>query len=122
MLQYGRLLAAGLGPCLVGKNEGIVQILGQYRMLKSAVMKGMIALIGLTICTPLVAQNVPYKLVIRWYQSDLTVIDYPTKARCEAARTAVLDEIVRLQMETQKTYPGATPVGPSFNGAFCIPG
>lgn len=69
------------------------------------------------------AQVTPYKLVISWYQSNLTVLDYPTKGRCEAAASAVNDEVVRRFVENlKKLPPGSVPVGTTPNGAFCIPG
>jgi hypothetical protein len=64
----------------------------------------------------------PYKLVISWYQSDLTIIDYPSRARCEAAAKAVSDEVTRRSAEADAKFPGGTKIGTSPNGAFCIPG
>ena len=65
----------------------------------------------------------PYKLVITWYQSDLAVIDYPSRARCEKAKRAVEDEVARRKAESEATAPpGSVVIGKSPNGAFCIPG
>lgn len=69
------------------------------------------------------AQATSYKLIIVWYQSSLTVIDYPSAARCEAGRKAVLDEIRRRQAQADADAPpGSVIIGRSPNGAFCIPG
>lgn len=69
------------------------------------------------------AQAAPFKLVISWYQSDLTVIDYPTKDRCDAAARAVNAEIARRLAEADaQAPPGSVRVGTGPNGAFCIPG
>ena len=65
----------------------------------------------------------PYKLVITWYQSNITVIDYPSQARCEAARRAVEAEIERRKSASAASLPaGSITIGSSPNGAFCIPG
>lgn len=73
--------------------------------------------------TPAFAQAAPYKLVIVWYQSSLTVIDYPSAARCEAARKAVMDEVKRRNEQADAEMPpGAVRIGRSPNSAFCIPG
>lgn len=72
---------------------------------------------------PVYAQSAPYKLVISWYQSNLTVVEYPSKARCEAAARALNEEVDRRTAETLASMPaGSVPVGKSPNGAFCIPG
>lgn len=63
---------------------------------------------------PAVQADGPYKLVITWYQS-IAVVDYPSKARCERAKQAVLD----------RTRAKALASGlPAESGdiAFCIPG
>lgn len=68
-------------------------------------------------------QPTPYKLVIVWHQSNLTVIDYPNLPRCEAARKAVTEEIRRRNEQADADAPpGAIRIGRSPNGAFCIPG
>jgi hypothetical protein len=65
----------------------------------------------------------PYKLVITWYQSDLTVIDYPNRARCEKAKQTVEEEIAKRKAESDALAPpGSIVIGKSPNGAFCIPG
>lgn len=58
------------------------------------------------------AQSVTsYKLIITWYQAGIVAVDYPSKARCEAAKLAVMQAIERRNG------------GPSGNDiAFCIPG
>ena len=48
------------------------------------------------VAAPALAQSGPFKLVIAWYQSNLTVIDYPSQARCEQARKAVMIEMEEL--------------------------
>lgn len=68
------------------------------------------------------AQASPYKLIITWYQSNLTVIDYPTKERCEAAAKAIKAEVERQLVESAAVRPGSTLVSKGPNGAFCIPG
>ena len=69
------------------------------------------------------AQAAPYKLVISWYQSNLTVIDYPTRDRCLAAARAVNAEVERKQAESDAKAPaGSVRIGTSPNFAFCIPG
>jgi hypothetical protein len=80
-------------------------------------------MIALALAIAAQAQVGPYKLVITWYQSDLTVIDYPSSARCEVARRAVEAEVARRQREGLAGQPpGTVIVGKSPNGAFCIPG
>lgn len=65
----------------------------------------------------------PFKLVITWYQSDLTIIDYPSRARCEIAKRAVEDEIAQREAEAAAARPAGTIIiSKSPNGAFCIPG
>lgn len=78
---------------------------------------------ALAFAQPLGAQErpLPYKLIISWYQSNLIVIDYPTKVRCEAAAKAVNDEVERKIAEVSIST-GAVPVIKGPNGAFCIPG
>lgn len=79
--------------------------------------------IALTAAVPAFAQAGPYKLIITWYQSNLTVIDYPSLARCEQARRAVEAEIERRAATSQAALPpGSITIGLSPNGAFCIPG
>lgn len=69
------------------------------------------------------AQALPYKLVISWYQSNLTVIDYPSKARCEAAAQVINDGVaLRSAIAESKLPPGTIKIGESVNLAFCIPG
>lgn len=53
----------------------------------------------------------PYKLIITWYQAGIVAVDYPSKARCEAARLAVMQAI-----EKRNGGPGGNDI------AFCIPG
>lgn len=53
----------------------------------------------------------PYKLIITWYQAGIVAVDYPTKARCEAARLAVMEAIAK----RSRTSDGS-------DIAFCIPG
>lgn len=56
----------------------------------------------------------PYKLVITWYQ-NITVTDYPNRARCEAGRHAVVERAL-----TRAAKAGLPPE--SADIAFCIPG
>ena len=80
---------------------------------------------GLVLCwsNTAMAETIPYKLIITWYQSNVVVIDYPSAVRCAAARDAVLAEVARREAESaaQRTS-NVTAVGASPNGAFCIPG
>jgi hypothetical protein len=69
------------------------------------------------------AEDGPYKLIITWYQSNVTVIDYPNSARCEKAKLAVEAEVARRNREAAEKMPqGGVIIGASPNGAFCIPG
>lgn len=64
----------------------------------------------------------PFKLVITWNQS-ITVVDYPSFVRCDAARKAVEAEVQQRARENLAAMPeGTRVVGRSTNGAFCIPG
>jgi Skp family chaperone for outer membrane proteins len=77
------------------------------------------------LATPAVtfAQSAPFKLVITWVDAGVVVVDYPSAARCDAARKAVQAEVDRRSRESaQALPPGAIVVGKSPNGAFCIPG
>lgn len=88
-------------------------------------MKAVLFLAFVALATPTVAvaQAGPAKLVISWYQSNLTVIDYPSKERCEAAARAVNAEVARRLAENDALAPpGSIRLGGSPNGAFCIPG
>ena len=86
-------------------------------------MKALIPLMLVAVSAPALAQTGPYKLVITWYQSSLTVIDYPSATRCEAARRAVIEEAKRRSDQADADAPaGSIKVGRSPNGAFCIPG
>ncbi len=65
----------------------------------------------------------PAKLLISWFQSGLTSVDYPSQARCEQARSFVEAEVRRRARETAAALPpGSVTIGVSPNGAFCIPG
>ena len=52
-------------------------------------MKWMAASLALLIATPAIAQSSPYKLIILRGNEGITTADYPSAARCEAARTAI---------------------------------
>ena len=54
------------------------------------------------------AQATPYKLVILWGDSGVAVVDYPSAARCQAAKT-VLEE--RKVQERRVRQPQAAPGG-----------
>lgn len=65
----------------------------------------------------------PFKLIITWHGSNLTVIDYPSFQRCDLARQAVAAEAERRQRASDAAMPaGSVRIGTSPNGAFCIPG
>lgn len=69
------------------------------------------------------AQSSQYKLITAWYQSNLTVIDYPSKDRCEAAARAVNAETARWLAESDALAPpGSIRISNGANTAFCIPG
>ncbi len=86
-------------------------------------MKLALGLLFVTVPTAAVAQAAPYKLIITWYQSDLTVIDYPSLARCEQAKLAIEAEIQKRKRENDALAPpGSIVIGKSPNGAFCMPG
>ena len=82
-----------------------------------------LGIFALAAALPVTAQEpwLPHKLVIVWYQSNLTVIDYPSKARCEAAAKAVNEQVARKVQEVVAAT-GARPVITGPNEAFCIPG
>ena len=63
----------------------------------------------------------PAKLIVTWYQSGVTVINYPSQGRCEEARK-VIDAEVQRRVKESAANPNFLPIGPSANGAFCIPG
>ena len=86
-------------------------------------MRWLAVIIALALPASAQAQSAPYKLIISWYQSNLTVIDYPSKDRCEAAARAVNAEVARKLAESDAAAPaGSIRVGIGPNGAFCIPG
>ena len=86
-------------------------------------MKLALGLLLVAAPTTAVAQAAPYKLIITWYQSNLTVIDYPSLARCGQAKMAVEAEIQKRKRENDALAPPSSIViGKSPNGAFCIPG
>lgn len=61
------------------------------------------------------AADSPYKLVVTWYQSGITAIDYPSRARCERAREALLGWLVA------RAARAGLPAE-SAEVAVCIPG
>jgi hypothetical protein len=79
---------------------------------------------AIAISLPAFAQGTPFKLVILWKDS-IAVVDYPTAARCEAAK-AVLER--RKQQELEKRKPEFLPGGgmiipePWIMEMICIPG
>ena len=74
---------------------------------------------------PAFAQSAPFKLVILWGDSGVSVVDYPTAARCEAAKAALER---RKDQEIEKRKPERTPGGgliiprPWIMETICIPG
>jgi hypothetical protein len=60
-------------------------------------------------------------LIISWYQSNLPVIDYPSKERCEAAAKVINDQVAAKVQEVVAAT-GARLVASGPNQAFCIPG
>ena len=75
-------------------------------------LKQVIIIAIMLVATSASAQSAsPYKLIITWYQAGIVAVDYPTKARCEAARLAVMQAI-----EKRNGGTGGSDI------AFCIPG
>lgn len=74
--------------------------------------------------TAAIAQSAGYKLVIAYSEGGVTTVDYPSKARCDAARTVVMAERQRrLDASKASLMPGQVLVGsPRIPEAFCIPG
>lgn len=70
------------------------------------------------------AQGAPFKLVILW-DGSVAIVDYPTAARCEAAKAALER---RKEQELEKRKPEFTPGGgiiyprPWIMEMICIPG
>ena len=64
----------------------------------------------------------PAKLIIHWYQTGLTVINYPSQARCEEARASVEAVVQRRVQAGAVAHPNFIPLTGPGNGAFCIPG
>lgn len=77
-----------------------------------------------TFSLPALAQSAPFKLVILWGDA-VTVVDYPTAARCEAAKAALER---RKEQELEKRKPEFPPGGgiimprPWIMEMICIPG
>lgn len=69
-------------------------------------------------------QTTPYKLVVAFDRGGVTVIDYPSAARCERARVAIYADFQeRLQRAQESTAPGAIVTGSPYHfEAVCIPG
>lgn len=69
------------------------------------------------------AQTAPYKLVIM-LSSGTTITDYPSLARCERGRNAVLAELERSSQDFLRSAPRGTTVTPlpGSRSVFCIPG
>lgn len=89
-------------------------------------MKSLVAVAALLIPASVGAQAGPYKLVLTWSQNAITVVDYPSAARCEQARRAVEAERDRRIEEVKRRPPpvqGAITIGqPTTVYGFCIPG
>jgi hypothetical protein len=73
---------------------------------------------------PALAQSTPFKLVILWTDT-VAVVDYPTAARCEAAKVALER---RKEQELEKRKPefprggGIIMPRPWIMEMICIPG
>jgi len=73
---------------------------------------------------PALAQSTPFKLVILWTDT-VAGVDYPTAARCEAAKVALER---RKEQELEKRKPEFPPGGgiimprPWIMEMICIPG
>lgn len=73
--------------------------------------KALITVIALITATSANSQSdTPYKLIIGWIATGIVVIDYPSLARCEVARAALL--------EAMKKRNG----GRANDMGYCIPG
>nr|ART39569.1 J441 [uncultured bacterium] len=71
------------------------------------------------------AQPAPYKLILAWSQGGVTVIDYPSAARCEQARTIVdAERDARVEgAKRRAAAQGGVLTGAPWNlYALCIPG
>ena len=88
-------------------------------------MKKLAAILALFAAAPVAAQSTPYKLLILWGNDGVEVVDYPSRARCEAALT-VLQQ--RKQQEIAQRQPRDVPGGgmilspPWQMEMLCIPG
>jgi hypothetical protein len=77
-----------------------------------------------TFSLPALAQSAPFKLIILWGDS-VAVLDYPSVARCEAAKAALE---IRKEQELERRKPERTPGGgiimprPWIMEMICIPG
>ena len=88
-------------------------------------MKWMAASLALLIATPAIAQSAPYKLIILRGNEGITTADYPSAARCEAARTAIQRLVERENEGKEAQYlPNGGVIIPSklYLTAYCIPG
>lgn len=76
------------------------------------IIRGATIAVSIIAASSVTAQTAtPHKLIITWYQAGIVAVDYPTKARCEAARLAVMEAIAK----RSRTSDGS-------DIAFCIPG
>ena len=88
-------------------------------------MRWLLLATTLFVSTPANAQTTPYKLVILWGNSGISVVDYPSAARCDAARQA-LDRRKERERELRKVekLPGGGMIVPApwQMEMVCIPG
>lgn len=97
-----------------------MSIMNRYKPLALALCAGLAAF-----SSPALAQSAPFKLIILWGDSGVAIVDYPTGARCEAAK-ATLER--RKNQELEKRKPERTLGGgliipkPWVMEAICIPG
>lgn len=88
-------------------------------------MASRLALSVLVLAAPnsALGQSAPYKLVVM-LGSSLAITDYPTLARCERGRSAILAELERRNQEFLRSAPPGTTITPlpGSRSVFCIPG
>ena len=69
-------------------------------------------------------QAMPFKLVVAFDRGGVTVVDYPSAARCERARVAIYSDFQeRLDRSRANAAPGAIITGSPYHfEAVCVPG
>lgn len=85
-----------------------------------------IAAVVLALSAPAHAQSpIPFKLVVLRGTDGIAMADYPSAARCEAAKEAILQLVARENQDKQvQRLPNGGMIIPKILRleAFCIPG